>query len=236
MNRLRKFTYLMIFTPVFLNAQNLEEEAELPIQGSSVPAEGSGSQYAEEKIQMLKLLKEEIEPNLLPADAKRIRRNVMRLGSYNEQWSREAMDFLVANAPLAEIFLYDYSRLHNLRLNSKILETLSRFESFQYPRATLIFSSDLLRNSKGVAPYVRLLQHIVSKNPSVFEDYFRWLFTHEAKEVPFVQRANFLQKSCRAGAQFSVDLRSQVDQWTSQGQDLWAQIFLEETRACLKGL
>lgn len=146
------------------------------------------------------------------------------------------MELLLANSALAELFAYDYSRIHNARLNRQILKFLSRLENYQYPRAALFFSEDFLRDRKASSDYLKLIQNIVSRHPQVFEDYFLWLFSPAARDINFVQRLNFLRASCRAGANFSVDLRSQIDTWAGQSQDLWASVFLEEVRSCLKGL
>lgn len=222
-----------MFFPLMLLAQSPEEEVDPSNQSSTALTTGV---YQTEKAQLIRMLKEEIEPNLLPADVRRIRRNIMRLGSFNAAWSKEAMDFLVANAPLVELFLYDYVRLQNSRLTEKIIQTLMQYESFQYPRAALFFSSEFLHNKDEASAYAQLVKHIVSKHPEVFEDYFLWMFSSGARSLKFVQKADFLQKACKAGAQFGINLRSQIDQWLKQEQELWSQLFLEEVRTCLKGL
>lgn len=213
-------------------AQTLEEE--ILIESDPRPSENrSLTSYATEKDKLLIQLKSEIEANVLPADVKKIRGNISKLGSYNPKWSGEAAEFLTTNALLVELFLYDYVRVKNKRLNSKIIDVLMQFDNFQFPLAPLYFSSDMIVNEKGVSGVLPLIKKVIARHPDFFDAYWSWLSTQNLSEN---QKLDFLRAACESGAVFSLDLRSQLEALAQLGQPLWAEVFLGEVQRCLKGL
>lgn len=213
-------------------AQTLEEE--ILIESDPRPSENrSLTSYATEKDKLLIQLKSEIEANVLPADVKKIRGNISKLGSYNPKWSGEAAEFLTTNALLVELFLYDYVRVKNKRLNSKIIDVLMQFDNFQFPLAPLYFSSDMIVNEKGVSGVLPLIKKVIARHPDFFDAYWSWLSTQNLSEN---QELDFLRVACESGAVFSLDLRSQLEALAQLGQPLWAEVFLGEVQRCLKGL
>ena len=147
MNRFSLLASMLIFisSQGEILAQTLEEEILIESDQRSSETVSSTS-FSVEKDKLLNQLNSEIEANVLPADVKKIRGNISKLGSYNSKWSGEAADFLTTNALLVELFLYDYVRLKNKRLNSKIIDVLMQFDNYQFPLAPLYFSSDLIVN------------------------------------------------------------------------------------------
>lgn len=213
-------------------AQTLEEEILIESDQRSSETVSSTS-FSVEKDKLLNQLNSEIEANVLPADVKKIRGNISKLGSYNSKWSGEAADFLTTNALLVELFLYDYVRLKNKRLNSKIIDVLMQFDNYQFPLAPLYFSSDLIVNEEGVSGVLPLMKKVIKRHPDFFEMYWSWLSAQNLSEN---QKLDFLRAACKSGSVFSLELRSQIEALSQVSQPLWAEVFLGEVQRCLKGL
>ena len=213
-------------------AQTLEEEILIESDQRSSETVSSTS-FSVEEDKLLNQLNSEIEANVLPADVKKIRGNISKLGSYNSKWSGEAADFLTTNALLVELFLYDYVRLKNKRLNSKIIDVLMQFDNYQFPLAPLYFSSDLIVNEEGVSGVLPLMKKVIKRHPDFFEMYWSWLSAQNLSEN---QKLDFLRAACKSGSVFSLELRSQIEALSQVSQPLWAEVFLGEVQRCLKGL
>ncbi len=233
MNRLGCLALLLAMVFLELRAQTSDDDIlldnEQKVSGSSSPMTSS---FSPERDRLLVQLKSEIEPNVLPADVQKIRRNISKLGSYNSKWSEEAADFLTTNSSLVELFLYDYSRVKDRRLNSKLLNVLLAFENYQYPLAPLYFSSDLIHNLESVAGLLPLMKKMISLHPDLFQSYWEWISEQELSDS---QKIDFLRKSCESGAVFSLDLRSQIENTFQMNRSLWGDVFLSEVRRCMKG-
>lgn len=205
-------------------------------QTAAQPEGETTNRWRQEKVRLLKTLKEEIEPNLIKADVTRLKRNVMRLGSFRREWSKEAEDFLVANAPLAELYLYDYSRIKNSRLNQRILETLIKFPSYKYPIAALAMADSLAVNDKGKTLVIELFKSILAKHPRSLSDYMDFLQGRWAANLPGSQTLSVLLTACEAGAALSFDQTSILDRLSRNSSDLWTNVISSELRACLEGV
>ncbi|MGA0164098.1 MAG: hypothetical protein ACO3LE_07620 [Bdellovibrionota bacterium] len=234
MNRfsLLALMWILMYPQEEVLAQTLEEE--ILIESDQRPSENRAStSFATEKEKLLNQLKSEIEANVLPADVKKIRGNISKLGSYNSKWSAEAAEFLTTNALLVELFLYDYVRVKNKRLNSKIIDVLMQFDNFQFPLAPLYFSSDLVVNEENLSGVLPLMKKVIIRHPDFFDVYWSWLSTQDLSEN---QKLDFLRMACKSGSVFSLDLRSQIEALSQASQPLWAEVFLGEVQRCLKGL
>ena len=234
MNRFSLLASMLIFisSQGEILAQTLEEEILIESDQRSSETVSSTS-FSVEKDKLLNQLNSEIEANVLPADVKKIRGNISKLGSYNSKWSGEAADFLTTNALLVELFLYDYVRLKNKRLNSKIIDVLMQFDNYQFPLAPLYFSSDLIVNEEGVSGVLPLMKKVIVRHPDFFEMYWSWLSAQNLSEN---QKLDFLRAACKRGSVFSLELRSQIEALSQVSQPLWAEVFLGEVQRCLKGL
>jgi len=187
----------------------------------------------EERARLLNVLKTEAEPNLMEKDIQRLKRNVMRLGSFRSYWSLEAKDFLVGNAPLAELYLYDYSRIQNERLNTQIIDTLVRFTSFKFPTAPMAFASSLMANEGGAENLIRVFERIVEMEPRAAQDIFGFVFGSWGRDLPGASKFYFALKSCEAGYRAAG---SQIDALGAGQEDsLWADVLVTELHACAEG-
>lgn len=191
----------------------------------------------QEKARLLKLLKEEIEPNLVAADVQKLKKNVMRLGSFRAEWVQEAKDFLVANSPLAELYLYDYSRIHNPRLNSRILETLLQFSSYKYEAAALAFAEDLSINENSKSIVLELLEKVLSKANSVElrTASLGLVFGEWGLQLRASEKLQMALKLCQSGAAFSLQDRGRLEEYSKRQADFWSTVMFEELRACYSG-
>jgi hypothetical protein len=215
----------------------------LGLESDLLGAEGSSSNASsteavfhadEEKARLLNQLKTQIEPNLLERDLKRLRRDVMRLGGFRADWVRDAEKFLAGNSALAELILYDFSRIKNGRLNEKILETLLMFTNYQFPLAPLAFESDLSQNPQGRSLLYRLLARVVSQQPQVAGTYVTWLIGQTDSSADYFQ---VYLSACRAQARFEGEVRSQIEERLSLApQDFWSRLVIDDLRACLRGI
>lgn len=191
----------------------------------------------QEKARLLKLLKEEIEPNLVAKDVQKLKKNVMRLGSFRAEWVQEAKDFLVANSPLAELYLYDYSRIHNPRLNARILETLLQFSSYKYETAALAFADDLSINEKSKSIVLELLEKVLSKANSVElrTASLGLVFGEWGMQLKASEKLQMALKLCQSGASFSLQDRGRLEEYSKRQADFWSTVMFEELRACYSG-
>lgn len=199
------------------------------------PVPENTSDWGAEQLRLLKVLKEEIEPSLIQKDVLRLKHNVTRLGSFHSDWSQEAEDFLVANAPLAELYLYDYSRVKSKRLNTKIIETLLRFDSYKYPVASLAFADSLSVNEYGQTYLLKLFERVVSKQPASFPHYFDFVFGSWGSALSALDRIDFVLKACEAGASMDSSQKAKISLWADRPDGFWEQILSDELKACIEG-
>lgn len=216
-----------IFSSLGYNYSSAQESLR---EEESVP----GFDVQKERNRLLKKLREEIEPNLIEKDAVRLKRSVMRLGSYRDEWSQEAEDFLVANAALAELFLYDYSRVNNLRLNHRILDTLLRLDAYQYPMAPLAFAQSLSQEVEIKRKLLKLFSRVLSKQPALWPDYFRFLLGPWGKGLSNDEKIYFILSACREGAVFSLSFQDQIDQWLDGAEGFWSKVMAADLRSCVR--
>jgi hypothetical protein len=203
-------------------------------QQNSSNAEGAPLNLDDEKAKLLNQLKTQIEPSLLERDLKRLRRDVMRLGSFRSDWVSESEKFLAGNSALAELFLYDFSRVKNARLNEKILETLLDFPSYQFPTAVLAFESELSLNPRGRSLVYELMSRVLSKSPQVWPNFSAWLLSQNDNSADYFQ---IFLSACRAQARLGGQARSQIEEKLAAApQDFWSRLVIEDLRACLRGV
>jgi len=185
---------------------------------------------ASERAAFLEYIRSELEPGLIDRDAQRLRRNAMRLGSYRKRWSTEAEDFLVANAALAEWFLYDYSRVKNSHLNARIIQTLLRYESYQSPLAPLFFAEDLSVNDGGKGLLLQLFERVVRLNPSVASVYMEFVSSEWGQDLPVEDLLYFQYLNCESAAGPISGVSS------AQRNSLWVRIFSTAIENCRRFL
>lgn len=218
-----------------LHADQSPNRLELAQSDGGVASTESGRiNLEDERSRLLNHLKTQIEPNLLQRDLQRLRRNVMRLGSFRAEWVREAEKFLSENSAAAELFLYDFSRIKNPRLNKRILETLLDFKSYQFVSAPFAFSSELADNSEGRKLLLKLYARIVSVQPNIWPEYAQLLLQESDQSPEYFQ---VFLSACRAGGRYGGELRTQMeDRLSSAPQDFWSRLVVEDLRACLRGV
>lgn len=201
--------------------------------------ESQAKEYNEEKVRLLKILKEEIEPNLIPKDKDRLKRNVMRLGSYRVGWAEEAMSFLVANSALSELYLYDYARIKNERLNERIVQSLTRFESFKYPLAALAFAEDLSLNSSGRAALLPLFEQVIERSSPdsrlQMKAYVDFVLSSWGTGLEPAARLRIALKACQAGVFFDLNERGRLESFFRSRPDVWSRVVFEELKVCFEG-
>lgn len=199
---------------------------------SSLQAE-EFSPWAQERAEILKELQENIEPNLPERDVRRLKTNVKRLGSFRREWVTEAQKFLVENASLAELYIYNYSRVRNPRLNTRLIESLLRFESYKYPEAIWYFSEDLMVNEKGASALVPLLKKSLAQTPEVWIRVSPWLLNEGAQHFALEEHLVLARQACVMGAQIDFDQKQRLEAWASSSKSLWGQILAADLKACL---
>jgi len=194
---------------------------------------GTGFSSEEERGRLLNHLKTQVEPNLLDRDLKRLKRDVMRLGSFRAEWVQESEKFLAGNSALAELFLYDFSRIKNPRLNEQIINTLLQFDSYQFPTAALAFESDLAQNPRAYSLVYQLLTRVVQKSPATFNQVATWLVQRNDNSADYFQ---IILAGCRTGSRLGGELRSQIeDRLSAAPSDFWTRMVVGDLRACLRG-
>lgn len=227
------------------SSRSLAQDEEFQFEAAPAPSfTGSKADplqmWVEEKARLLNVLKEEIEPNLLPKDKDRLKKNVMRLGSYRSDWAEEAMDFLATNSSLSELYLYDYSRIHNQRLNQKILETLLKFSSFKYPTAALAFADDLSQNLVGKSLVIELFERQISNsssNDSVqhLKDYVNTVFSSWGENLSAGDCLNIANRACQAGARFDLNDQGRLEEFFRSHPGFWSRVIFDELKSCYEG-
>ncbi len=187
----------------------------------------------EERARLITHLKTQVEPSLLERDLKRLRRDVMRLGSFRAEWARESEKFLIENSALAELFLYDFSRIRNPRLNERILETLMKFSSFQNPTAVIAFESDLSVNPRGRALVYQLMAKVIKAQPQSWGQLSGWVLSQSDNTADYFQ---VLLSACRSGSRLGGETRTFIgERLSSAPQDFWSRLVVDDLRTCLRG-
>lgn len=179
-------------------------------------------------------LQKEIEPNLPAKDVQRLKRNVKRLGSFRAEWREESQDFLVKNATLAEFFILNYSRIKNLRLNTQLVETLTKFESYKDPEAIVAFSESLGENEKGKALLVPLFKKLIQQQSRVWPMLYSLIFSDWGQSLGEDLKLSLSNQACQAGAAFDFDQRQFLEALSSQSRSLWGRILSAELKSCLQ--
>lgn len=181
---------------------------------------------------LLKVLKSEIEAHLSKADSDRLKRNVMRLGSYRADWAKEARDFLLANAPVAELYLYQFSMMKNSRLNGLIRDTLLEFKSLRYPKAALAFLSFFVLDRERLDESLRLVEKAVAQDSSLAAEALALFGGSLGDSMSLVQRLSLAETVCRRGRipESATDI---VRSWQTQAQSFWEKAISLELEGCL---
>jgi len=217
---------LFIFTCRFSETFAQDAPPQTPVSGPAFNTD-------EERSRLLNHLKTQVEPNLLDRDLKRLKRDVMRLGSFRAEWVHESEKFLAGNSALAELFLYDFSRIKNPRLNEQIIGTLLQFDSYQFPTAALAFESDLSQNPTAYSLVYQLLARVVQKSPATFPEVAAWLVQKNDNSADYFQ---IILAGCRGGSRLGGELRTQIeDRLASASPDFWTRMVVGDLRACLRG-
>ncbi|TVQ81331.1 MAG: hypothetical protein EA369_00210 [Bradymonadales bacterium] len=200
---------------------------------SEITGEESGLQesLARERARILEYIRAELQPGLIDRDVQRLRRNVMRLGSFRAEWSRDAREFLLANSSLAEWYLYDYARIQNPSLNRRIIETFLEFPSFQEPLAVLAFARDLELNDGGHSLLLQLFEHVVRLHPETAGWYQAFVRSHWADRVSEIERMQFELQLCPLPAALPPLL---ADPRAREG--IWTRIFRSALENCRRFL
>jgi len=188
----------------------------------------------DERDRLLKILKTEVEPNLIKADADRIKRNVMRLGSYRRDWVQAASEFLVANAAVSELYLYQYTMTKNARLTKEILKTLLDFPTLRYPRGPLAFFSFFVIDRRDLDRPLLLLEKSVEQDPSLAPDIFASLSGTLGDAINLTSRLRFAEKACEK-TQLPASAIETIKLWRSQVKDFWERVVSAEAEACVRG-
>lgn len=189
-----------------------------------------------EKENFLKILKTEIEPNLMKKDVRTLNRNVMRLGSYRGEWSSKGKEFLVANAPLAELYLYSYTQVGNLRLNERIIHTLLEFKQFRYPKAPWAFFSSMKATPEIKSKGIQLFSKVLSQNESLWPLYRDLVFGEWGSDLDTPTKLNFALEACRAGLAVNAENQTLFQELLSEVRGFWSNFVSRELKACLRGV
>jgi hypothetical protein len=188
------------------------------------------------RTEWMRVLKEEVLPNLPTEDANRLRRSVQQRGSLRDDWSRTAHEFLIANAAVAELVIYDWSQRGNQRLNQKLLETLLAFPQFRYPEAALLFAEVFGQRSELHQMSVALVEKALKQEPRLAQRFFELTQTAWGQNL---SRSDFLLLWSRACAVLpSLDSRAkaQILQQTSAAYTFWEKALSLEVQSCLGAL
>lgn len=228
--------YAAFLQPFVLKAQvdveepSIEEPAAIPSAASGAPAEVS------QKENFINLLKTDVEPHMLKGDIDKINHNVMRLGSYRREWVQSGRDFLIANSPVSELYLYRYSLVKNQRLNAEILETLLAFPSYRYPRAALSFADALGETESGKRQMLRLFQKVIAQDPSIAKSAFELVSSAWGRDLSTVEKLEFTSNNCAAAKILEPQQRQLIDTWRENAESFWEGVMSVEVSACLRGV
>ncbi len=212
-----------------------EPTPQVEIQPAPAPS-GPMPDFSQERDRLLRTLAKEVEPNLPKADVEKLNRSVMRLGSYRADWVSKGQEFLVANAPLAELYLYKYTQARNYRLNMKILDTLMQFQSYRFPRAPLAFISSLAMDLEQKKMAMNLIQKIAASNPQILPEVLQLVESSWGLELPLEYRLYFATQVCSQLPRSSANVRSSIQAWTQSARQYWEQAISAELNACLRGV
>jgi hypothetical protein len=193
---------------------------------------GLTERMSEERNRILTYIQSELQPSLIERDTQRLRRNVMRLGSYRASWSQEAADFLLANPALAEWFLYDYARVQNPHLNREIISVLEKFPSFQEPLGPFAFAVDLTVNSDGKKALLPLFERVGSRHPQVLPTYLELVRSEWGRDLPLEEVLFFESQLCSAtgiGSPLAQDAPGDRDK-------IWVKILKAKLKNCQRFL
>jgi hypothetical protein len=196
----------------------------------------SSSKYASEKKSFIAKLNNDVEPNLVKGDITRLNRNVMRLGSYHADWAKKGEDFLVANAPLAELYLYRYASLSNQRLNKEIISTLLRFKKYRYPRAALVFLDSLAKTPEQKILALQLLRKVILQNPQIGSEAIHYVSGDWGFDVPLNQKLGLAVDVCSVLPSSKTSLRGVFDLWMQSTQNIWDVVTANELRDCYNNI
>lgn len=218
-----------------LQAQTPEGEAAEPEFEAATPPTVSAPSlsFEAERNELLQKLKKEVEPNLIQKDVQRLNQNVMKMGSYREDWAREGQEFLVANAPLAELYLYRYATLNNQRLNARILDTLTSFPTYRFPRATLFFADYFRAEPAAQGKLLTLFEQAIAQEPTLLND----VVTYLTSSLSYFDRRDLLHfgvrvcKPIRAHATDST--KASLAGWVLDAGDVWGRVLTAEFQSCL---
>ena len=243
MIRLFKFG-LYLMPALFLSAVHAQSGADLKAQNSegvenvktdqaqkhfSVAFPGIRNKY-------LNTLKNDVEPHLVRGDITKLNQNVMRLGSYHGSWAKKGRDFLVANAPLAELYLYRYAALNNPRLNTRILDTLIAFSNYKYPEAALAFADSLALSGADKVKSMGLFRKVILQNPEIAPDIFEFLAGSWGQDIPLNEKLGLAVSVCKRIPQMSGTLRGTFDNWGRSAEQFWELVASDELRSCYSGV
>lgn len=204
-----------------------EETLIAPLSEPSAVQQDQGQRQA-----LLKTLRTEIEPNLPKADVEKLNRSVQRLGSYRDEWSQQAQEFLIANASVAELYLFRYSMLTNKRLNERILKTLLQFSSFRFPQAVVAFA-DSFANQKS--DYVALLAAAVRQSPPLGPEALQLVLTTWSASLSLQEKLFFLSQTCGVWKEATPPVSEMIQGAMQQAASFWEIALSQEVRSCLKG-
>jgi hypothetical protein len=192
--------------------------------------------YKEEREKFLNTLKKEIEPNLIKGDIQKLNRNVMRLGSYRKDWVVASEEFLLANAALAEPYLYRYSMIGNQRLNRAILKTLLHFPSLREPRAALMFLHVFVDDPEQTASAMDLLSKVIEQNPQLAAESTTFLNGPISQKIPLDKRLQFGAKACSKVASTATAAKEALKSWQAKSSQFWEKVLSDELDSCLKSV
>lgn len=204
--------------------------------GQDVAVFDFGATARADRDMLLKTLKTEVEANLSKADSDRLKRNVMRLGSYRSDWALEARDFLLANSPVAELYLYQFSMMKNPRLNSRIRDTLLMFTTLRYPKAALAFLSFFVIDRENYDDSLRLVQKAIKQDPSLSTEALLLFGGSLGEIMSLSERLNLASTACASrDGKIAPEAMDIVKSWRSLAKSFWEKTISAELEGCLPG-
>lgn len=220
----------------FAQAPEAMEESEEVVTAPVPTAEASGNLFAEQRKSYLALLTREVESNLPSRDVQKLNQNVQRLGSYRFEWSKSAKDFLLANAPVAELMLYKYAAYKNIGLSSRILDTVMALENFRYPPAAVAFSEILGIDFESKIKTMSIMARAVSQDASLANDALTLISSPWGAEISATEKLYFLSRICGSLRKSGASLPAAFSTWSAESQSFWGRLLAQEVSACQKGI
>jgi hypothetical protein len=213
-----------------------EEGVSLEAKPSAPTTSDLSVLFKEERDKILNRLKNDVEPNLIKADIQKLNGNVKRLGSYRRDWVLSAQEFLVANSNLAELYIYRYFPLKNMRLNRVGLRTLLLFPSFREIKAPLAFLNVFVDDPEQTLLAIQLLGRMVEQDPKIASEAVEALNGPLGERVSLESKLQFGIKACpklpSPGTMYKEILKS----WKSRASSFWELVLADELDPCLKGV